>query len=426
MVSRGRGMEQNTMINDRWLYGATPQSREVTQRLVGAVVEKTGIKQGDWKVGSAWIDFFVGGVRDGRHMFASIHADGKLHKSKKLYKGKTWNALILLAGKPELAHDPDGWVTAEVKEDYVPHVFVLPRSSDDLVTDDDIEYAAGLIARSYEMKRDHISTQGTNKDEAFTRSSQGPCPSTPPDFDHPNGQVMRADTADIMATVRECIAHVGQEFHDMGGDARFFSEADLHQRLLARLWEAAELSLPVDCSSPSSEEPRTCQVFLAHSERTAESRDRADIAIYDREVVRNIVLGILPYKDWARRLEGVDRLATIEVKNVCVDELSRRRREPGPLGAWAEELRRDLDKIRAAVATKSSVFGLFLVFASTLSLAPTSARAHGHQWRTHRDIALVRQAAEQLTLWKDEAFQGNPNCGVFWASDHPDDPPRFL
>ncbi len=223
---------------------------------------------------------------------------------------------------------------------------------------------------------------------------------------------MITNAREIMSRVEECILEVGLEFNKSGGDARFWNEADIRHALLAALWRKEGLTIDVSCmKSPSGGLP-CFKVPLAHSERAGKGGSRPDIVVYDIDTATHVVRDFMPYPYWAKELRECQKLAVLEIKQPWVHVA-----RCTPL-TTPEALQGDLRKIRDAVGDSQQAYGYALVFATTASL--------GRKPREYAGIALVRQAAADLTAWKTEAFQGNPNCGVFWASDHPDDPPRFL
>jgi hypothetical protein len=226
------------------------------------------------------------------------------------------------------------------------------------------------------------------------------------------------DTGQIITKLKECILEVGVEFNRSGGDARFWNEADIQQRLLAALWSKQGLTIDVSCVKTPSGQLLCFKVPLAHSERYSSHGARNDLVVFDADTAERIVVEDLPRKDYVKRIKERPRLAVIEIKNVCVDKADTRSTEPNPLRNWREGLKGDLEKGLCAVGNSTVAYAFMMVFVSTASLGPST--------RSYCDLGLVTQAARDLTEWKDSIFQGNRNCSVFWASDHPDDPPRFL
>lgn len=229
---------------------------------------------------------------------------------------------------------------------------------------------------------------------------------------------MATNAGEIMSRVEECILEVGLEFNKSGGDARFWNEADIQQRLLAALWSKQGLTIDVSCVKTPSGQPLCFKVPLAHSERYTSGGSRNDLVVFDADTVERIVVEDLPRKDYVKRIKERPRLAVIELKNVCVDKADTRGSEPNPLRNWRKGLEGDLEKSLCAAGKSTLAYSYMMVFASTASLGPSK--------RSYCDFGLVTQAARDLTEWKDSVFRGNPNCSVFWASDHPEDQPRFL
>lgn len=205
-----------------------------------------------------------------------------------------------------------------------------------------------------------------------------------------------------LKTLETCVDRAGSEFHDKGGDSRFWWERDVQGRLLAYLWDAG-LTTQINVLGHSK------QIPLVHAEfpaRTGGNR-HFDLALLEpREAVAVIEecfcsTAYSPLTALTRRI-----LAAVEIKKTWFTD-----------NALLAKVTTDVQRLVEHISNGQIDYGYHLVFCGS-TFFPSPGK--GRELCSISDLTKKRQSIESLP-----AGQGSERIRIYWASDHPDDKPGW-
>ena len=203
--------------------------------------------------------------------------------------------------------------------------------------------------------------------------------------------------------LEEGIEWVGEKWKN-NGDRMFWWEADVQARLLCHLWETIAEPVP-----------------LVHAEIPVRKKENIrgtrhyDLALYEPDVVKPILKVDWPYSNYGQLLAKREALAAIEIKlmgcSLGRDEY------PKPTQSKLDEIQSDIRKLTLGKNMAQIEHAYLLVFCEANSISSSG--------KQRKPCPLETLQAFQGKI-KSQVTGLNHKINVYWASNHPDDTPRWL
>lgn len=204
---------------------------------------------------------------------------------------------------------------------------------------------------------------------------------------------------------------MGQQWHK-DGDRKFWFEEDVRACLLCRLWET--IAEPVPLSDGET------VVVLAHADIPVRKsmtggKGRYDLALYEPEVIKGILEEDWRLNRYGSALAKRKALAAIEIK--LMGYSLGRNGEPKPYKPSLGKIQDDIEKLKLGKDEGQIEHAYLLVFCEAYS---SSESGKPRKW-----CCLERLKDFQGDI-KPRLKELSHNVNVYWASDHPEDTPRWL